>query len=109
VWFENADAEDVVVRNNLLSRNHGGQLIVQNGKRPKSWTVENNLIEGSGEAYGENNVTGDPLLGEDLRLKPGSPAIDRGAAKGAPKTDADGKPRGAKPDIGAYEFAGKGD
>lgn len=104
VWFENAEAEGVVVRNNLLSRNHGGQLIVQGGKRPKSWTVENNLLDGPGEVHGEKDVTGDPLLGDDLRPGAGSPAIDRGTTQDAPKTDFNGRPRVGRPDIGAYEF-----
>jgi hypothetical protein len=44
--------------------------------------------------------------GNDYRLKPGSPAIDRGTASNAPSNDLDGKPRpsGAGFDIGAYEF-----
>ncbi|MGA7979064.1 MAG: right-handed parallel beta-helix repeat-containing protein [Chromatiaceae bacterium] len=39
----------------------------------------------------------------DLHLREGSPAIDAGASRDAPPTDLDGKPRGARPDLGAYE------
>lgn len=41
-----------------------------------------------------------------LALLPGSPAIDEGAAPGAPATDQRGiiRPQGTSPDIGAYEF-----
>jgi len=43
--------------------------------------------------------------GRDLTLRAGSPAIDRGAADGAPAHDAAGtaRPQGAAIDIGAYE------
>jgi len=53
------------------------------------------------------NKDGD-LFGKNLRLKPGSPAIDKGGplAAGESDTDVDGEPRtnGAATDIGADEF-----
>jgi hypothetical protein len=39
----------------------------------------------------------------DLHLAPGSPAIDAGAADGANSHHIDVVPRGAQPDVGAYE------
>ena len=43
----------------------------------------------------------------DLRLAPGSPAIDAGTGDGAPAADADGvaRPFGRAVDLGAYEYA----
>ena len=43
--------------------------------------------------------------GRDLRLKPGSPAIDAGSSDLAPKTDRSGarRPQGRGVDIGAFE------
>ena len=38
-----------------------------------------------------------------MALPKGSPAIDAGVTAGAPATDQRGKPRDAKPDVGAYE------
>jgi len=42
----------------------------------------------------------------NLRLAPGSPAIDQGSSKQAPATDADGlpRPKGSSWDVGAYEY-----
>lgn len=40
----------------------------------------------------------------DGHLLAGSPAIDAGTAAGAPADDLEGKPRDARPDIGAYEY-----
>ena len=44
----------------------------------------------------------------DAHLLAGSPAIDAGTTTGAPAVDFDGRPRDARPDIGAYEYAGGG-
>ena len=53
------------------------------------------------------NLHGDPLFvgGVDYHLLLGSPAIDAGDPLFAPGLDRDriGRPRGAGPDIGAYE------
>ncbi len=47
-----------------------------------------------------------PAWGEagDYHLHEGSPAIDAGAADGAPTVDLENRPRDARPDIGAYEL-----
>lgn len=61
---------------------------------------------------GPGNLYGDPLFilpafgsAGDYHTKPGSPAIDGGADKGAPAKDLDGvlRPQGRAVDIGAYE------
>jgi predicted outer membrane repeat protein len=96
--------------------------------------VRNSLIQDSGgsgddwEDYygvdGGGNLDTDPLFRRvpdpgdgswstledndygDLRLQPGSPAIDAGTNTGCPSTDLDGNPRPLGPycDMGAYEF-----
>jgi hypothetical protein len=57
---------------------------------------------------GTGNLADDPLFADvstgDLRLRPGSPAIDAGLADGTPATDLRGLPRDAAPDLGAYEL-----
>jgi len=57
---------------------------------------------------GQGDVTNDPLFLSgwsevDLHLQAGSPAVDAGSAADAPSDDAEGRPRDATPDIGAYE------
>ena len=42
----------------------------------------------------------------DYHIGRGSAAIDRGVNAGV-TTDKDGRPRDAKPDLGAYEFAAR--
>ncbi|MCB9336498.1 MAG: right-handed parallel beta-helix repeat-containing protein [Lewinellaceae bacterium] len=72
-----------------------------------------NNLDDDGTSGFTNGVNGDITLVDplfvsstDLRLQPGSPAIDAGKAAGAPTTDRDGKPRPIGPafDMGAYEF-----
>ena len=53
-------------------------------------------------------VTEDPLFVSawpdvDLHLQASSPAVGAGSAEGAPADDAEGRPRDAQPDLGAYE------
>jgi parallel beta-helix repeat protein len=56
------------------------------------------------------NLTTNPrfvdLAAGDVRLRPGSVAIDAGSTANAPATDFAGvaRPRGAAPDLGAYEY-----
>jgi hypothetical protein len=58
---------------------------------------------------GQNDLTADPLFvsglpAVDLHLQEASPAVNTGAAAGAPTVDAEGRARDAQPDIGAYEY-----
>ena len=99
--FENAEARDVVVRNNILSRNAPGQIVVIGGKRPQSWTLDHNLLDGPGTDYGTDDVHGDPGFvnpaAGDFHLRRGSPAIARGSAEGAPTRDRDGRAPPGRP------------
>jgi len=82
---------DVLVRNNLTSAlSTDGDRVVEDHNLllpadPSAWFLD--------------------LAGHDLRLAPGSPAIDQGASDGAPALDASGvaRPQGSAPDVGAYE------
>ncbi|MGD9091487.1 MAG: choice-of-anchor Q domain-containing protein [Anaerolineales bacterium] len=64
---------------------------------------------GSLSGNGEGNIVADPLFISgwpevDLRLQPGSPAIDAGAPLHAPAEDLNGQPRVEIPDLGAHEM-----
>lgn len=112
----NPDATGVVVRNNIVSDNRSFQLVLGGDVPAANAVFDHNLVDGyrgdaeDGEIYGAAHVEGDPLFvnapGRNFRLRKGSPAIDRGSAAGAPKTDFEGRarPRGAGYDIGAFEY-----
>jgi hypothetical protein len=68
----------------------------------------NNVVSIGGILHwGFHNLSGNPLFINpaisDYHLQAGSIAINQGINLGIP-TDLDGKPRDAKPDIGAYEY-----
>lgn len=99
--------------------------------KPDKVTLENSCVQGSEtNSPGSWLISGDPgLVGQntgDLRLKAGSPCIDRGnnyvdwdplksGFQGAPETDLDGNwrvtdgdgDRKAELDMGAYEYQGQ--
>lgn len=81
--------------------------------------IANNLVYGNGTGIAlrvgkaRGTISADPQFVNyradgtgNYRLKPTSPAIDKGTTNGAPATDIDQVPRIRKkfPDIGAYEF-----
>ncbi len=83
----------------------------------KGGTVEiaYSCVQGwTGDLGGAGSMGDDPLLSTvavgDLRLLPGSPAIDAGTPDGAPDTDIEGCPRpaGAGYDMGAHEYGACG-
>ena len=99
---------DVFVSSGLSVTDNGGNFI-------------GNLSGSSG--FGAGTLTGNPLLGplqnnggplagassdqqvvQTEALLPGSPAIAKGVANGAPTTDERGFPRLTPPDIGAFQF-----
>ncbi len=107
--------------------NHVLNNIVQDARTFVVWpknalpqTLDYNLYHGTGrweqdgaihrtfdayqKAAGEgHSKVADPMLAEG-RPKPGSPAIDAGVATKEVPVDLEGTPRGAAPDLGAYEL-----
>ncbi|MBC7231944.1 MAG: right-handed parallel beta-helix repeat-containing protein [Chloroflexi bacterium] len=112
---DNAQAQNVIIRNNIASQNLTFQLAVAADVPAGNVTVDHNLIDGyrgyEDEVYGEDYVEGDPcfvdVASADFHLHSDSPAIDRGSAAGAPNVDMDDDPRpiGVGYDIGADEYA----
>ncbi|QDV47458.1 Galactosyltransferase [Stieleria neptunia] len=100
------------LQNTIVAGNpSGGDLISTTA--PGSFSGTNNLVgDGNVPSGLLNTLTSDPLLGPlqnnggptaTHALLPGSPAINTGAASGAPVTDQRGVTRDAVPDIGAFE------
>ena len=114
---DNAQAQNVVIRNNIASQNRTFQLAVAADVPASNVTVDHNLIDDyrgyEDEVHGEDYVEGDPWFVDpahgDFHLQPGSPAVDVGSADDAPSVDLDGDPRpaGAGYDIGADEYAAR--
>ncbi len=103
----NTEAENVVVRNNILSQ--CGQAIQVN-REPVSKIIEYNLCEDTTGLDPAWAIEGLPMFvdgaGGDFHLQGGSDAIDAGSDANAPTVDLDGDPRpmGYGFDIGAYEW-----
>lgn len=112
ILIDNPDAQDVIIRNNIVSGNYAFQ-IASNFSIP-GLTIDHNLIDGyrgfEAEMLGTDVWQGDPLFRNagagDFRLHRGSPAIDRGSPLDAPPDDFARMPRpqGAAIDIGAFEY-----
>jgi hypothetical protein len=74
------------------------------------------ITDGTWASYtgrGQNDTTDDPLFVSgwpevDLHLQAGSPAVNAGSTEGAPADDAEGHPRDAQPDLGAYDVGAAG-
>ena len=114
ISVESEDAEDIVIRNNIVSQNLIFQIQVE--VSIPNLTIDHNLIDGyRGYEYETNGTDyvagGGPLFvnapAADFHLQAHSPAIDNGSLVDAPNDDFDGTPRpqGAGYDIGAFEFA----
>jgi len=107
------------LRNTILWGNECGSTSMEEGG---SLDATYSCVQGS--APGQGNIEGDPrfirngvydfekwpdviVQPPDLRLRPGSPAIDAGTCEGAPDHDIAGRarPMGAGCDMGAYEFS----
>jgi len=111
---DNAQAQQVIIRNNILSQNLTFQIAVAADVPEDSVQVDHNLIDGfrgyEDEVYGEDYLEGEAGFlnptALDFHLSPTSPAIDQGSPFQAPTTDFDGdlRPIGSGYDIGADEW-----
>lgn len=114
IAVNNPDAQNVEIRNNIVSQNLSFQISVDPGI---AVVVDHNLIDGyrgdtgDNEIRGTDYIEGDPLFintgNANFYLRKNSPAIDKGIADGAPPVDFDGRarPQGAGYDLGAFEYA----
>jgi hypothetical protein len=114
----NPDVEDIVIRNNICSRNVSFQLAVDTAVKDSELAVDHNLIdgfrgyvdEGGMEIIGSDAREGDSRFADasaaNYHLQESSPAVDMGSALSAPDDDMEGnmRPRGAGYDAGAYEY-----
>jgi hypothetical protein len=80
--MENDQATNVVVANNILSKNPDGQLRITGNLPPITYTAMNNLLDGVTEDLGKGNVIAPAGFADaakkDFRLLPGSKAINAG-------------------------------
>ena len=108
VSVENPEANNILVRNNIVSGNTTCQFNAE--AYGTGFIADNNLIDGATDYYGDEYVEGDPVFtnpgGSNYHIGSSSPAIDEGSQLLAPSTDMDGLPRpsGSGYDIGCYEY-----
>ncbi len=113
ITLDNKQAQSVLIRNNISSRNLSFQVALEEFTQ-NAVTVDYNLIDGfrnyPEEVYGDHSVSGDPQFvnaaGADFHLQNNSPAIDSGTGTNAPNDDFDGvsRPQNGAWDIGAFEY-----
>jgi len=116
-YFTKAGANNVHVHNNIVYDNKYG--ISEQGTTGKGNTYKNNLVT-KNTTYNfqlrnglthTGTISSEPLFAgysrtaatPNYKLSTSSPAIGRGLATYAPKTDIDGKARGSSIDLGAYQ------
>ncbi|WP_208281154.1 right-handed parallel beta-helix repeat-containing protein [Massilia oculi] len=116
-YFTKAGANNVHVHNNIVYDNKHG--ISEQGTTGKGNTYKNNLVT-KNTTYNfqlrnglthTGTISSEPLFTgysrtaatPNFKLSTSSPAIGRGLATYAPKTDIDGKARGTAIDLGAYQ------
>ncbi len=108
VSVENSEADNIIVRNNILSGNTTGQFNAE--AYGTGFQADHNLIDGASDYYGDYHVEGDPEFtnpgNNDYHITSTSPAVDQGNQLQAPVTDMDGLPRpsGSDYDIGCFEY-----
>ncbi len=115
ISVETANARNVVIRNNIFSANKLWQILIND--QAAKITIDHNLFDafrnysGSNvrERRGKIYIQADPQFvdagGGNFRLKPNSPAIDRGKSLRVPNTDFDStaRPQANGYDLGAFE------
>ena len=104
----------LVERNNLYWSREDNEVFAEfvTGRSPEFSRAE--ILDGTWRAatgQGTGDRGADPLFSSawpstDLHLRAGSPAVDAGDASLAPAFDLEGRPRDARPDLGAYEATG---
>ena len=114
ISVDNPEAENVVVRNNIVAGNLSFSIASDGGPPAEEVTVDHNLIDGfrdyPGEIRGTDAVEASPAFVDpaaaDFHLLESSPAVDSASADGAPAFDFDGgaRPQGEGFDIGAFEY-----
>jgi hypothetical protein len=122
VFSFNTD-NSVIVRNNIFVLANGlqvfaGDSVYQANKYDQPhynniyFCIDGSVEDPVGKPLGKGEKIADPLFLDferrDLRLTPGSPAVNAGAKTDMP-IDYEGNkiPFGSAPDIGAYEYTGK--
>jgi hypothetical protein len=98
-------------QHNLYWSRDDGEIEAEFVSGHDPWFTRAEITDGTwatvaGQGLGD--VTADPLFVSDWsevdpHLQAGSLAVDAGSVEGAPSEDAEGRPRDATPDIGAYE------
>ena len=113
--FEGDSGQAIVNLQNCIFSNSGDNYAVEAGEPVVNSLGGNLSTDASFAAYftATNDLNNtDPLFvnpgANDFHLLPGSPAIDKGIAAGAPTVDLDGQPRVGPPDMGSYEWGTTG-
>ncbi len=108
LYIANPDARDIKVYNNIIGRNEGKQIHIENTPL-EAIDLDANLIEGEASEYGKHPIKASPEFVDadkgDFRLRPGSPARDHGRSTDVCLYDIVGRkrPQNGAWDIGAYE------